>query len=134
MAIRYSVIEFADCIDERVFADFTTLEDARGWMQDAYDPDEIETLNVRIAREVDGDRVYETGEPLVAARAGECWDGYWGSTGQPGSERHAGDRRLAAANPPAFALGHRGRLAKADIARNRAGYPVAVALRRLSYL
>ncbi|MGL4967339.1 MAG: hypothetical protein ACRC67_39325 [Inquilinus sp.] len=106
MAIKYSVIEFAGCIDERVFADFRTLEDARRWMHDAYDPLEIETLNVRIAREVDGDHIYEADEPLVAAQAGGCWDRCQGSAGRSGSKRHAGDRLPMAANSPAAALHH----------------------------
>lgn len=59
MRITYSVLEYAGCIDERAFEDFRTLEEARAWMRDAYDPDEIETLGIRIVRELDGHRVHE---------------------------------------------------------------------------
>jgi hypothetical protein len=56
---RYIVLEHADDVDERVFPDFRTLDEAREWMRDAYDPDEIERCNVRIAKEIDGERVYK---------------------------------------------------------------------------
>ena len=59
MRITYSVLEYAGCIDERAFEDFRTLEEARSWMRDAYDPHQIETLGIRIVREVDGRRVSE---------------------------------------------------------------------------
>lgn len=68
MRTTYSILEHAGCIDERAFEDFGTLEDARAWMRDAYDPHEIETLGIRIVREVDGRRVYEA--LAAAAEAG----------------------------------------------------------------
>ena len=87
MTIGYSVIESAGSIDERVFADFRNLEEAQGWMRDAYEPDEIESLNVRIAKDVDGERIYEPQRIRTAARAGGCWRGDVGRANRPGWER-----------------------------------------------
>jgi hypothetical protein len=56
---RYIVLEHADDVDERAFPDFRTFDEAREWMRDAYDPGEIERCNIRIAKEVDGERVYK---------------------------------------------------------------------------
>jgi hypothetical protein len=61
MAARYVVLEYAGQVDERAFADFGNLDEARSWMSDAYDPMEIDLLNVRVVREVDGVRIEDGG-------------------------------------------------------------------------
>jgi len=91
MTTTYSIIEHAGSVDERVFTDFGTIEDARGWMRDAYDPEEIETLNVRIASEVDGDRIYERAESGIATRVGGCRRARKGSAGRSSPEQSIGD-------------------------------------------
>lgn len=56
---KYIVVENAGYEGETDIREFTSVNAAYRWMKRFYFPDELETLHVVIAREVNGARSYE---------------------------------------------------------------------------
>ena len=58
-ATHYIIVENSGMENERDVFEASSLAKAIVWIERQYQPDEIDTLNVRICKECDGQRTYE---------------------------------------------------------------------------
>lgn len=59
MAKEYTVVENAGYERENDRRSFATAEKAYAWLKANYESDEIESLHVEVALDIDGSRTYE---------------------------------------------------------------------------